>query len=80
MKIRMTKTIQGSLDGVTVRELVEGREYETVNSPRGDRLARYHIGQRAAVAVGVVTVEIELTSPGDSLAIETVATKPRRRK
>ncbi|MDQ1834661.1 hypothetical protein [Massilia scottii] len=49
MKILMTKTVQGSLDGETVRELAAGTEYETVASPRGDRLAQYHIKQGVAV-------------------------------
>lgn len=49
MKILMTETVQGSLDGVTVIELKAGNVYETVEGPRGDRLARYHIKQGAAV-------------------------------
>lgn len=52
MKIRMTKTVHGSLDGVTVQELIEGEEYETVDSPRGERLARHHVKQGVAVAIG----------------------------
>lgn len=50
MKILMTQTVQGSLDGETVRELEEGTEYDTVDSPRGVRLALYHIKQGDAVA------------------------------
>lgn len=49
MKIRMTKTVQGSLDGVTVQELIEGEQYDTVATPRGLRLAQYHIKQGVAV-------------------------------
>ena len=49
MRIRMTETVQGSLDGVTVQELMAGAEYDTVDSPRGDRLGRYHIKQGVAV-------------------------------
>jgi len=58
MKIQMTKTVHGSLDGVTVQELAEGAEYETVDSPRGERLARHHIKQGVAVPVlaQVITV------------------------
>lgn len=48
MKILMTKTVQGSLDGVTVKELAAGVTYDTVEGPRGDRLARYHIKQGVA--------------------------------
>lgn len=61
MKIRMTKTVQGSLDGVTVQELIEGDEYDTVDSSRGERLARYHIKQ--GVAVAVVAVDAEPAPP-----------------
>lgn len=70
MKIRMTRTVQGSLDGVTVRELVAGEEYETVDSPRGARLALYHL--RQGVAVAPVTVPAQ--------AGTTKARKARRSK
>lgn len=50
MKILMKQTVQGSLDGETVRELVADTEYDTVDSPRGVRLALYHIKQGVAVA------------------------------
>ena len=53
MKILMTKTVQGSLVGLTVRELVAGTAYDTVDSPRGVRLAAYHIKQGAAVKAPV---------------------------
>ena len=44
MKILMTSTVQGSLDGVTVQRLDEDVEYDAT-----DRLARYHIKQGVAV-------------------------------
>ena len=44
MKILMTLTVQGSLDGVTVQELESGKEYEATA-----RLARYHVKQGVAV-------------------------------
>lgn len=50
MKIEMTETVQGSLDGETVQKLVKGHVYDTVDSPRGERLAQYHIDQGVAVA------------------------------
>jgi len=68
MKIRMTKTVQGSLDGVTVRELVEGSEYETVDSPRGDRLAKYHIMQGLAVAAAAPTAAVPAPEPAPPVA------------
>ncbi|NIA00820.1 hypothetical protein [Massilia sp. CCM 8734] len=49
MKILMTQTVQGSLDGETVRELEQGTEYDTVDSPRGLRLAQYHVKQGVAI-------------------------------
>lgn len=49
MRIRMTKTVQGSLDGEKVQKLEAGSAYDTVSSPRGDRLAAYHIKQGVAV-------------------------------
>jgi len=82
MKIRMTQTVQGSLDGETVRELVEGSEYETVDSPRGERLARHHIKQRVAVAVVVaaVTPEPESADAEAGELPEPIPLKSRRRK
>jgi hypothetical protein len=53
MQIKMKETVQGSLDGVTVQELVEGQEYSTVESAVGDRLAQAHITQGVAEAVVV---------------------------
>ena len=55
MKILMTSTVQGSLDGVTVQQLDEGTEYDTVDSPRGVRLAEHHIKQGVAVAAPAQT-------------------------
>jgi hypothetical protein len=80
MKIRMTKTVHGSLDGVTVQELVEGSEYVTVDSPRGERLARHHIKQGVAVAVTAETPEPAPSDPEANLAPGTAPAKSRRRK
>ncbi|HEX8615666.1 MAG TPA: hypothetical protein VF800_30660 [Telluria sp.] len=67
MKILMTQTVQGSLDGETVRELEEATEYDTVDSPRGQRLALYHIKQGVATAV-------------DARAVPAPTAKPRARR
>ena len=56
MKIRMTETVQGSLDGKVVIKLEAGNEYETEDSPRGERLARYHLRKGVAVSVEAVAV------------------------
>ena len=52
MKILMKATIHGSLDGETVQQLDAETEYDTVDGPRGDRLARFHIAKGVAVAAG----------------------------
>ena len=48
MKIQMTSTVQGSLDGETVQELRAGDVYESTA-----RLARYHIKQGVALPVPI---------------------------
>lgn len=63
MKIRMIQTVQGSLDGLTVDELIEGKVYDTVASPRGDRLAKYHVKQGAAVLVAHAPVSLKRPAP-----------------
>lgn len=63
MNIQMTKTIQGSLDGVTVRELVGGEQYDTVDSARGERLARYHVKQGVAVFAPAAVEPVMLPPP-----------------
>jgi hypothetical protein len=57
MKIKMLETVQGSLDGETVQELFKGHKYDTVDSPRGDRLAQYHVDQGAAEHVAETAEE-----------------------
>ncbi|KAB8042555.1 hypothetical protein [Janthinobacterium aquaticum] len=57
MKIKMTQSLPGSLDGVTVIDLAAGQEYETVDSARGTRLALAHIRKGVAVAVAVPDIE-----------------------
>lgn len=49
MKIEIIETTQGSLDGETVQKLVKGHQYETVDSPRGERLAAYHVDMGYAI-------------------------------
>lgn len=65
MKIKMIRTIQGSLDGVTVRELKSEREYDTAATPSGDRLARYHIrnGDAVAAPAEIAVVPVLLARP-----------------
>ena len=57
MKIKVTKSVPGSIDGVTVIDLVAGQEYDTVDTARGTRLALSHIRKGVAVAVGLPAVE-----------------------
>lgn len=76
MKIRMTQSIRGSLNGVTVDDLEAGRDYETAKSPMGERMGRAHIANYAA---------IELDDDGNPLVVEAPAEpvaepKPKSRK
>lgn len=64
MKIRMTKSIRGSLNGVTVDDLEEGRDYETAKTPMGERMGRAHIANYAA---------IELDDTGNPVVVEVPA-------
>ena len=61
MKIRMTESIRGTLNGVTVDDLVSGLDYETVNSPLGERMGRALIAKYAA---------IELDADGNPIVVE----------
>lgn len=69
MKIRMTKSIRGSLNGVTVDDLAEGKDYETENSPRGERMGQSHISNYVAIELDVEgnPVIAEIVEPVDSL-------------
>lgn len=60
MKIKMTQSIPGSIDGVTVIDLVAGQEYDTVDTARGTRLALSHIRKGVAVAVEVPASAVEV--------------------
>lgn len=52
MKIKMLKTIPGSIDGVTVIELQAGTEYTMTDAARGQRRAAayFHRGEAVEVA------------------------------
>lgn len=50
MKIEMLETTMQSLDGETVQKLIKGHVYDTIDSPRGERLAHYQIDLGVAVA------------------------------
>lgn len=51
MKIKMLKTIPGSIDGVTVIELQAGTEYTMTDDARGRRRAAAYIRRAEAVEV-----------------------------
>ena len=71
MKITMTQTVRGSIDGVTVQDLIEGETYDTVDTNRGVRLAQAHI--RNGVAVAFVE-----TAPAPPVAPQAPTVKARR--
>lgn len=51
MKIKMLKTMPGSIDGVTVIELQAGTEYTMTDDARGVRRAAAYIRRAEAVEV-----------------------------
>lgn len=51
MKIKMLKTIPGSIDGVTVIELQAGTEYTMTDAARGVRRGTAYIRRGEAVEV-----------------------------
>ena len=51
MKIKMLKTIPGSIDGVTVIELQAGAEYIMTDAARGQRRAAAYFRRGEAVEV-----------------------------
>ena len=51
MKIKMLKTMHGSIDGVTVIELQAGTEYTMIDDARGLRRAAAYIRRSEAVEV-----------------------------
>ena len=51
MKIKMLKTMPGSIDGVTVIELQAGTEYTMTDAARGQRRAAAYIRRAEAVEV-----------------------------
>lgn len=51
MKIKMLKTVPGSIDGVTVIELQAGTEYTMVDAARGQRRAAAYFRRGQAVEV-----------------------------
>lgn len=71
MKITMTQSVRGSLDGVTVRDLIAGETYDTIDTQRGERLAQYHIKNGNAVAFVEVAAPATVVKP---------AAKPARAK
>lgn len=71
MKIRMLKTIPGSLDGLNVVDLVEGKEYATAAGTLGDRMGAALVRRGNAVAAG----EIETQS-----VARVAPAKPKRKR
>ncbi|OFJ47848.1 hypothetical protein BA896_001355 [Janthinobacterium lividum] len=63
MKIKMLKTIHGSIDGVTVIELQAGSEYTMADAARGERRAAAYIRRAEAVEVP------DVATGGDQVAV-----------
>ncbi|MBG6222797.1 MULTISPECIES: hypothetical protein [unclassified Janthinobacterium] len=57
MKIKMLKTMPGSIDGVTVIELQAGAEYTMTDAARGQRRAAAYFRRDEAVEVAAIIAE-----------------------
>lgn len=73
MKIKMLKTMPGSIDGVTVIELQAGTEYTMTDVARGARRAAAYIRRGEAV-------EVIDAAAGDDQVAAAPATKARAKK
>jgi hypothetical protein len=83
MKIRMTESVRGTLNGVTVDDLVAGNDYETVKSPLGERMGRALVEKCVAIeldADGNPSVVCAAAEVDASAALGAVGVAPRRRK
>lgn len=81
MKIRMTLSIRGSLNGVTVDDLAEGQDYETAATPMGERMGRAHIANYVAIELDADWQPLVVAVIEPESAVEPVAApKPRLRK
>ena len=73
MKIKMLKTIPGSIDGVTVIELQAGTEYAMIDAARGQRRAAAYIRRGEAA-------EVVAAATGSDQALAAPARKARAKK
>lgn len=58
MKIRMQRTMRGSLDGKQIEDLTAGQDYDTASTPAGDRQAAAMKKSGAALEVDLTTGEV----------------------
>lgn len=77
MKIRMTQSVRGSLNGVTVDDLEEGKDYETAPTAMGQRMGRALVERCVAIELdddgNLVQPEAPAAEP------EPAASKPRKK-
>ena len=73
MKIKILKTMHGSIDGVTVIELQAGAEYTMTDEARGARRAAAYIRRSEAV-------EVSDTAIGSDQALAAPVRKIRAKK
>ena len=73
MKIKMLKTMPGSIDGVTVIELQAGAEYTMTDAARGVRRAAAYIRRSEAV-------EVIEAAPGSNQVVAAPVRRARAKK
>lgn len=81
MKIRMTQTAPGSVDGIRVQQYEAGSEYGLSDSPGAIDLAQAFVGAGFAVAVGgKAALESSATPVETDPAVDAAQTKPAKAK
>lgn len=66
MKIRMLKTVPGSLDGIRVTTYEAGKEYDLTGTPGARDLAQAFVGARMATEVAPAIASIEIAGQIES--------------
>lgn len=79
MKIRMTESIRGTLNGVTVDDLVAGEDYETAASPMGDRMGRALVEKCAAIELDADGNPAVVYAPAEPEYVPEPIAKPKAR-
>lgn len=79
MKIRMTESVRGSLNGVTVDDLEAGQEYETAATAMGERMGRALVERCVAIELDAEGKPLLPEVEAPPAEPELVPAKPRKK-